>query len=283
MKKINQQAAYIKYLILVLAFILSSHIHSQTYNKEALRENSELFKITMVGANFLLFDADSTIKMTQQLDIHYLCVKNKHLPMNSTDEQIADYKSELANAGITPVSVGLIYMNKKEEVDEAFEYAKRLDVKLIIGTPKHELLSYVEQKVKAYDIKLAIHIHGNDIPLYPNAKDVIDRVKNMDPRMGLCLDIGHDIRTGANPVEDLKLYKDRIFDIHIKNITAADKSGKTCEMDRGVINIPEFVKMMRKVKYSGTCSLEYEKDRQNPFAGITISAGYLKGVLDGTR
>jgi sugar phosphate isomerase/epimerase len=283
MKNINHNTVLFIALIIILVFIPTLKIDSQTFQKEALREKKESFKVTMVGANFLLFNTDSTIKMTQQLDIHYLCVKNKHLPMNSTDEQIAVYKAKLSNAGITPVSVGLFYLNKKEEVDDAFEYAKRLGVKLIIGTPKHEMLSYVEQKVKEYDIKLAIHIHGNDISLYPNAKDVIDRIKNMDPRMGLCLDIGHDIRTGANPIEDLKMYKDRIFDIHIKNVTAADKTGFTCEMDKGVIDIPAFVKMMRNVKYAGTCSLEFEKDKQNPYAGIAESIGYLRGVIDANK
>lgn len=36
--------------------------------------------------------------------------------------------------------------------------------------------------------------------------------------------------------------------------------------------------MMRKVNYTGMCSLEYEKDRDDPFMGIAESIGYFKAV-----
>lgn len=280
MKSLNLKISF-TILSFVYCLLTGNTQLSAQSNKESIdSENIELFRLAMVGSNFLQFDADTTIQMIQRLNVHYLCVKNKHLPMNSTDRLIADYKAKLANAGIVPVSVGLIYMNRKEEIDEAFEYAKRLGVELIIGTPKHELLPYIEQKVKEYNIKLAIHNHGGDIPLYPNADDIMKHIEGLDPRIGMCLDIGHDIRAGSNPIDDLKKYHNRIYDIHIKNVTAADKTGRTCEMDRGVIDIPAFVKMMRQVNYTGTCSLEFEKDKYAPLTGIAISIGYLRGVLD---
>jgi len=137
--------------------------------------------------------------------------------------------------------------------------------------------------VKAYDFRFAIHLHGPDIELYPNAKDVYDHVKGLDPRIGICFDMGHDTRAGFDPVEDLKLYRDRIFDIHIKDVTAAGKEGVTCEMGRGVIDIPAFVRALREIKYSGACSLEFEKDMNDPLPGIAESIGYFRGVVDGTR
>jgi len=171
-------------------------------------------------------------------------------------------------------------MDKNEsQIDDAFEYAKRAGVKLIVGIPKYEYLPYVDKKVKEYDIKYAIHIHGPDNPLYPNAKNVWDNVEKLDPRIGICLDIGHDTRDGFNPAEDLKKYHSRVFDIHIKDVTAASKAGTTCEMGRGIIDIPSFVKMLREVKYSGVCSLEFEKDMKDPLAGLAESIGYFKGVM----
>jgi sugar phosphate isomerase/epimerase len=111
----------------------------------------------------------------------------------------------------------------------------------------------------------------------------MEHVGHLDARMGICLDIGHDTRDGFNPSDDLKKYHARIFDIHIKDVTAADKSGKTCEMGRGVIDIPAFVKMLRKVKYDGACSLEFEKDMTDPLAGLAESIGYFRGVLNGMK
>jgi sugar phosphate isomerase/epimerase len=205
------------------------------------------------------------------------------LPFNSTDEQIATFHATLKNSGVTGYAVGPIYMKTTEEIDNGFNYAKRVGVKLIVGVPNVELLPYIDKKVKEFDMRYAIHIHGPDIKLWPNASSVIDAVKSLDARIGLCFDMGHDARFGDDPIADLEKYQKRIFDIHLKNVTAASKEGKTCELGRGVIDIPAFVAMLRKIKYDGCCSLEYEKDMKDPLAGIAESVGYFKGVCEATR
>jgi sugar phosphate isomerase/epimerase len=240
------------------------------------------FKVSMAGFSFARFNLDDSLKMLQRMDVHYLCIKDFHLPFDSDDEQIKAFHAKLAAAKVKGYGVGPIYMKSETDVDRAFAYAKRVGVKLIVGVPNYELLPYVEKKVKEYDFNYAIHIHGPDIKEYPHAKDVIDHVGHLDARIGLCLDIGHDARAGYNPIDDLKKYSKRVFDIHIKNVTAASKEGRTCEMGRGVINIPTFVRMLRKVKYTGACSLEFEKDMDDPLAGLAESIGYFRGVIDST-
>lgn len=253
------------------------------YAQKSTSDDGELFKVAIAGYTFVHFNLDETLKMMKEVDVHYLCIKDFHLPLNSTDEEIAAFHAKLASYDVTGYAVGPIYMKTKEEVDKAFDYAKRVGVKLIVGVPNHELLPYVNDKVKEYDFKYAIHLHGPDIKLYPNATDIYERIKDLDPRMGICLDIGHNARDGHDPIADLKKYKNRIFDIHMKNTSAAAKEGKTGEIGRGVINIPKFVKMLRKVKYSGACSLEYERNMKAPLAGIAESIGYFRGVIDATK
>ena len=63
--------------------------------------------------------------------------------------------------------------------------------------------------MKEYDFKYAIHLHGPDMPLYPDADDVWNNVKNLDARIGMCMDIGHDRRNGKDPVKDLKKYQSK--------------------------------------------------------------------------
>ncbi|UHG89077.1 sugar phosphate isomerase/epimerase family protein [Spirosoma oryzicola] len=243
----------------------------------------DLFKLGMAGYTFVHFTLDQALEMMKKTDVHYLCIKDFHLPLNSTPEQITAFHEKLAKAGVTGYAVGPIYMKTTQEVDNAFAYAKRVGVKLIIGVPNTDLLPYVDKKVKEYDFRFAIHNHGPDIELYPNAVSIHNAIKNLDARIGFCFDMGHDRRNGDDPVADLQTYAKRIFDIHLKNVTAASKEGKTCELGRGVIDIPAFVDMLRKVKYDGSCSLEYEKDMKDPLAGIAESVGYFKGVCDATR
>ncbi|GHT62009.1 hypothetical protein FACS189451_05340 [Bacteroidia bacterium] len=247
-------------------------------------EVGEKFKLGMAGYTFLKFDVDKTLDVMQKLDVHYLCIKDFHLPLNSTDEQIAAFHTKLASKGVTGYAVGPIYLNNEAEVDRAFEYAKRVGVKLIVGVPLHELLPYVDKKVKEYDMKLAIHLHGPDMPdKYPDAADVWAHVKDLDPRIGMCLDIGHDVRNGKDPVADLKLYHTRVFDIHIKDVTGNTKAGRSFEIGRGVIDFAAFVNALREVGYTGSCSLEHERNMEDPFTGIGESIGYFRAVIELTK
>ena len=126
------------------------------------------------------------------------------MPLNSTDEQIRAFHDKCAAHKVTGYAVGPIYMKSEEEIDRAFDYAKRVGVKLIVGVPNYELLPYVDKKVKEYDFHYAIHLHGPDIKTYPDATDVWEHTKDLDPRIGMCLDVGHDLRNGCDPVADLK-------------------------------------------------------------------------------
>jgi len=95
----------------------------------------------------------------------------------------------------------------------------------------------------------------------------------------MCLDVGHDTRNGKDPVEDLKKYHSRVFDIHIKDVTGASKAGYSVEIGRGIIDFPAFVKMLREVGYTGMCSLEHERNMKDPLQGIAESIGYFRGVI----
>ncbi len=247
-------------------------------------ETNEKFKVGMAGYSFVrLNDLDKSLSIMQRADVHYLCIKDFHLPLKSTTSEIAAFHAKLKEKGVTGYAVGPIYMKTEAEIDTAFAYAKRVGVKLIVGVPNYELLPYVDKKVKEYDFHYAIHLHGPDIKIYPDAQDVWDHVKDLDPRIGMCLDIGHDTRNGKDAVADLKKYISRVFDIHIKDVTGTTKLGYSIEIGRGVIDFPAFVKMLREVGYTGVCSLEYERDMAEPSMGIAESLGYFRAVIANTK
>ncbi|GGB85202.1 sugar phosphate isomerase/epimerase family protein [Dyadobacter sediminis] len=245
-----------------------------------VKKTPDTFNLAMAGYSFVHFNLDQSLEMMKKTDVHYLCIKDFHLPLNSTPEQIQAFHAKLKEADVKGYAVGPIYTKTTADIDNAFEYAKKVGVKLIVGIPAHADLKYVEKKVKEYDIKFAIHNHGPEDKLYPNAASVYKLVKDLDERVGLCFDMGHNQRDNQDPSNDLWKYSKRIFDIHLKNVTAANKDGKTCELGRGIIDISLFVKMLRKIKYAGACSLEYEKDMKDPLAGIAESVGYFRGVCD---
>ena len=246
-------------------------------------ETKENFKLGVAGYTFHKFDLQTTLETLKRCDVHYLCIKDFHLPIESTDEEIAAFHAKCAEYGVKGYAVGPLYMRSKEDIDKYFEYAKRVGVNTIVGVPNYDLLPYVEEKVKEYGFFYAIHLHGPDIDIYQDADEVWEKTKDLDPRMGMCLDIGHDTRNGKDPVADLKKYHSRVFDIHLKDVTGTTKMGYSVEVGRGIIDFPAFVKMMREVNYTGVISLEHERNMDNPFMGIAESIGYFRAMIVATR
>jgi inosose dehydratase len=238
-----------------------------------------LFRLGMAGYTFVNFNIDKTLEMMKITDVHQLCIKDFHLPYKSNVEEISLFLKKLKDADVTGYAVGPI-SGEDISIDQTFEYARRVGVKLIIGIPRLEDFPAIEKNVKEHNIRYAVHNHGPDEKRYTNALSVYNLVKDLDPRIGLCFDIGHNMRFGNDPVGDMKKYAHRVFDIHLKNVTAPTKAGIACPLGRGIISIPAFVKVLHEVKYSGCCSLEYEKDMEAPLTGIAESVGYFKGVCD---
>ena len=244
---------------------------------------SDSFRLAIAGYTFAKIDLDQSLVMMKRVEVSLLGVKDFHLPLNSTKEVIDQTLVKMKSFGVEPYGVGPIYMKTEASVDQAFTYAKMVGVNLMVGVPDVILLPYVEKKVKEYNIRVAIHNHGPDLQLYSSPDDVWKEIKNLDTRIGFCLDIAHTVRLGLDPIEAFIKYKARIFDMHIWDIDKPEKAGWCVEAGRGIIDFPKFFKTLRKEKYTGTCSLEYGKDMDDPLPGIAESMGYFRGVLAGLK
>jgi inosose dehydratase len=261
--------------------VLAAGLPTSAYDPEPVNYaiTSDSFRLAIAGYTFAKFDLDQSLAMMKRVGVTLIGVKDFHLPLNSTKEIIDKTLIKMKSSGVEPYGVGPIYMKTEASVDQAFAYAGRVGVSLIIGVPDTQLLPYTEKKVKEYNIRLAIHNHGPDLQIYPGADDIWKEIKNLDSRIGFCLDIAHTVRLGLDPIETFNKYKLRIFDLHVWDVDKPEKAGWCVEAGRGIIDFPKFFKTLRNSKYTGTCSLEYGKDMTDPLPGIAESIGYFHGVL----
>lgn len=249
-------------------------------NSEALKRiDKNDYKLGVASYTLRKFSTEEALDMTVRCGVNRITFKDFHLSLDADKETIRKTVELCKQKGVKLYGAGVVYMKTKEEVDNAFEYAKAAGMEMIIGVPNHELLEYVEGKVKEYDIQLAIHNHGPGDKLYPSAESAYKLIKNMDKRMGLCIDIGHTKRINRNPEQDLIDFFDRVLDIHIKDVSAAAAEGTTVIIGRGVIDYPSFMKTVVKLGYTGTLALEYEAEADDPLPGMMESFGYTRGVL----
>jgi sugar phosphate isomerase/epimerase len=232
--------------------------------------------------SFHKLDRQHVIDGTKALKTPYLNVKDVHLPMGTPDE-IKKAAAEFRAAGLTLTGAGTIYFEKDEDDDirKKFEYCKIAGIPMIVAGPTLETLPRVEKFAKEYDIKIAIHNHGPEDKHFPSPMDVLKAVKGTDPHMGLCIDVGHTVRTGTEVIEAIKAAGPRLFDMHIKDLANFKDSNSQVPVGDGIMPIVAIFQALIAIKFKGHVMLEYEIEPDNPLPGMIKSFAYMRGVLAG--
>ena len=225
------------------------------------------------------FNRADCIAMAKRLRFKKMCFKDMHLAMNSTDEQCRQAAEECNKAGIDLYGCGVCYMNSDAEVLNTFRYAKAAGMRVIVGVPKYELLPLVEEKVKETGIVVAIHNHGPGDRVYPTHTIILEKVENLDKRIGVCLDVGHTVRLGIDPAQAIIECGERLLDVHLKDETEATEKGQTLVCGHGIIDFPAIIRALQKINYQGIVGFEYEAEGKDPLAGLAESVGFVRGVI----
>ncbi len=221
------------------------------------------------------------IAAIKEIDSKYVCIKSVHLPYESSPEELAAGRREFEEAGLTIVGGGTIYIREDNDdaVRESFEYARMSGMPLMVIGSTPEDMPRVEKFVKQYDIKVAIHNHGPEDKVFPAPSDALEVIKGMDPRVGVCVDVGHTTRTGVDIVEAIAEAGDRVLDVHMKDLKDLMGKGSQCIVGEGAMPVAGIFKQLKKMKYAGYVNLEYEIDAKNPVPGMKQSFTYMRGVL----
>ena len=237
----------------------------------------------LASYTFRNFTRAELIGFMKQLRVTNLNCKDvkDHLPMDPTLEAqaLADY----AAAGIKPHAAGTInFPASDDDIRAKFEYAKRAGIRVIVaGDPVAAALPIIEKLVREYDIRIAIHNHGPEDKLYPSPFDVLKAVRDMDPRIGCCIDVGHAARAGANLVEAIHAAGSRLYNMHAKDLTDLSSKESQVAVGAGVLPFREMFEALIKIDYQGFIDLEYEIHPDDPMPGVIESFAYMRGVLNG--
>lgn len=239
-------------------------------------------RLGLASYTFRDFDRAHLIGFMNQLNIRALNAKDvkDHLPEAPSEESraLADY----AAAGIKLHATGVIYFDKDDDNDirSKFDYARRAKVPIIVaGGANVQILKRIETFARQYDIRIAIHNHGPEDPLWPSPLTVLGAVRNMDRRMGCCIDVGHTVRAGTDVVQAIHAAGPRLFNLHIKDLANLHEKGSQVAVGEGKIPVREIFAALTAIRYPGFVDLEYEVHPDAPMPGVTRSFAYMRKVL----
>ena len=241
-------------------------------------------RLTIGVASYSLrkFTLDQALDMAKTLGVTHMTFKDVHLPRTDPPETTRALRAKIEAAGITIMGGGTITLpNDPVQIRKDFEYAKAAGFPLIFISPDPASLDAVEQMAKEFDIKAAIHNHGPEDKHWPRPEDAYAAISSRDKHLGLCIDIGHTTRTGTDPVQACRQFRDRLYDLHVKDLAVKTDKDSQVEVGRGVLDFPALFRTLIDIGYQGQVGLEYEIHENDPLAGMIESIAYMRGVLAG--
>ncbi|NBX30170.1 sugar phosphate isomerase/epimerase [bacterium] len=191
-------------------------------------------------------------------------------PIAASAEQIADIKKQVADLGLRISAHGVNGFGKDAAANrKVFEFAKAAGIGILGCDPTPEAFASLDELVKEFDIRVAIHNHGPK-HRYNKVVDVLRAIEGHDERIGACADLGHFIRSGENPVEVIRLLKGRLYGIHLKDFAEMQEVTKGVILGKGHLDVPAVFAALEQVQFpaDGALSLEYEENPKNPLAEI---------------
>jgi sugar phosphate isomerase/epimerase len=237
-------------------------------------------KIGVASYSLRTFSRERAIAALKDMGVKHVTIKDVHLPRTDTPDVIRAGRKAFEDAGLTIMGGGTLTWKEDNEAEirKDFEYAKHAGFPLMVCSPAPETLDTVETLAKEYDIRIAIHNHGTEDKWWPAPSDVLKRLQGRDARMGVCMDIGHAVRAGADIVKAVGEAGPRLLDLHIKDLADKTSRDSQVEVGKGVLDVAGVFRELVRTKFAGHVSLEYEINAKDPVVGMKESLAYMRGL-----
>ncbi|MBE7177654.1 MAG: sugar phosphate isomerase/epimerase [Mucilaginibacter polytrichastri] len=185
--------------------------------------------------------------------------------------------------GITIYAYGVVGADNEADWKALFEFAKAMGIKTITSEPKEEDLPLISKLADQYKVNVAIHNHPNPSH-YWNPDIVLAALKGQSKRIGACADIGHWVRSGLDPIECLKKLEGHVFHSHMKDLNEkGNREAHDLVWGTGVSNIPAVIAELKRQKFNGMISAEYEYHWENNAPEVKASAEFFRQTVAKTK
>ena len=225
---------------------------------------------------FRKFGFEDALAKTKALGLRFIELYPGHQRSHLPPEQLEQARAALRAAGITVNAYGVCGFGTNQGKNrKLFEFARVMDIPHISANPRPESLDGVEALCKEFDIKIAIHNHGPR-SLWPTPERILEAVGRRDERVGVCIDTGHFIRAGADPVRAVYALGPRVHGVHLKDL---NEQRRDVVVGKGTVDWVAFFRALRAVGFDGYLSLEYESSPANPLPAMQESLAGIRSAL----
>ena len=245
-------------------------------------------KVGVASYSYSRLTLDATIKGVQRVGVSYVSIKELRRPaeMKSTAEQRKAVTQKFRDAGITPLSCGVVTMTNDEAgIRNAFGAPQGGAASPpSFAADQQESLPVLDSSSRSSARAWRSITTARKIRSGPSPLDVWEAIQKYDERIGVCVDVGRPARCGVDPARAIRTYAARLHDVHFKDLTSKeDGKSHAVEVGRGVLDVRGMLRALLDIGYSHHVGLEHEKDMSDPIPGVAESIGYIRGTLAAMR
>ena len=234
---------------------------------------------------------EQVVEFAKRHGVTELQMIGNHMNPTAPLEETKRKKAVLDAAGLHVYTFGVAGTSlNKEENRKLFEFAKFMGIQVIVVEPgDFRIWDNLEALAKEYDIKVAVHNHGIK-SLYGNPAVVRQIIKDRDPRIGVCMDIGWITSANLDAAQVYKDYNGRVFDLHLKDkVVKKTEKGDDVSMDthigEGNANLKGLFKLLKSTGYKGRLAIETDSSvfAMKPDDFVAKAKEFVAGTDAATR
>ncbi|MGH9707094.1 MAG: sugar phosphate isomerase/epimerase family protein [Candidatus Acidiferrales bacterium] len=128
---------------------------------------------------------------------------------------------------------------------------------------------------------LQVGVHPHLGSLVQHSEDIDRVMESTDPRyFNLCPDVAHLAAGGADPVEVIRKYSQRIIHVHFKDYKPVPgrEFGEFVELGKGTVDFPGIVRELKAIGFKGWADVELD-GAVDPYASSVRNRDYLINML----
>lgn len=233
------------------------------------------FTVGVQSYTFRNFNFEQAMQRIDDLGVRYVELFSAHVSPTSTPQQLDAAKALLRRHNITPISFGVQSFTSDAAANRRiFEFARNLGIRYLSADPAPNSFDSLNDLVQEFNIAIAIHPHGptgNTLHRWHRASVINAAIQNRHRLIGTCIDTGHIIRCAQpphnlniNPADEIRAMGARNFGLHLKDHNNERRTDVVFGRDGGVLNVPDILRALRAVNFTGYIAIEYEANANNP-------------------
>ncbi len=196
-----------------------------------------------------------------------------------TADQQKDTLAYLKSKNVKLMNYGVVGLTGKEDEDrKVFDFAKAMGIETIVSEAPAESFTLLDKLTEEYGIRVANHNHPKP-SRYWDPKVLLDACKGHSNRIGSCADTGHWLRSNVVPLDALKLLEGHVISFHVKDLVEMGRNeAHDVVWGTGLLNLRAVLEEMRRQKFQGVFSVEYEHNWDNSLPDIAVSIAVFDAI-----